>query len=358
MKSAPRRTASPVAALALLALACGSPAEDAHGPALDCALDPEALFIGTTRDAIPALTTPEIAGANASFMRDEDRVLGVVQNGAARAYPFGILWWHEVVNDTLGGAPVLATYCPLTGSGIAFDPRVAGTAREFGVSGLVFLSNLVMFDRTAGSFWVQMRLGSECGPDRGTSLAPVAALETDWAHWRALHPNTTVITPNTGFRKAYFAYPYGSYADPTNPVVDFLPPGVTWSRERLPKELVLGVARNGAAVAYPLMALADSGTAFVVNDAVGDAPILVTYTGSWNTARAFDRRVASQALTFRLTDADTFRMTDEETGSVWTIEGEATAGPLSGDRLTPIADAFVAFWFAWSIFHPETRIYH
>lgn len=345
--------------MAGLGVGCGSAAEPGTSPELDCSFATNALFAGASRNAIPSLTLPEITGANASFMRDSDRVLGVVVNGAARAYPLGILWWHEVVNDTLGGDAVLVTYCPLTGSGIAFDPTVAGHVRSFGVSGLLYFSNLVMFDRRQGSLWNQMLLGSQCGPDRGAELTRLPIVETDWSHWRNLYPNTTVLTPNTGFvNRAYFAYPYGNYADPDNPVVDFLPPGVTWSRARLPKELILGVFDGSATVAYPLRALADSGVSFVVNDTVGTTPVLVAYVSQWNTAQAFDRRLNGQALTFTMTSAGPLTMRDAETGSDWNVKGEATAGALTGGRLRPLPDAFVSFWFAWSIYHPDTEIYH
>ena len=167
------------------------------------------------------------------------------------------------------------------------------------------------------------------------------------------------MTPNTGFgNRPYFQYPYGDYDEPGNGFVDFLPPGVTWSTERLPKELVLGVIDGSAVKAYPLADLEAMGVNAVVNDVVGSTPVVVTSQSQWRTARAFDRTVGSQTLTFSLAGGGgPFTMTDAETGSSWNALGDATAGPLAGERLTPIADSFLAFWFAWSIFYPQVELF-
>ena len=316
------------------------------------------LFAAATRGAIPALDRPELAGTSASFIRDTDRVLGVEIDGEARAYPFGILWWHELVNDTLGGQPILVSYCPLTGSGIVFDPRVGGEKRDFIVSGLLFNTNLMMLDRQTESLWNQMLLSSQCGMDRGTVLARLSVVETTWEDWKIRYPNTTVMTPNTGFgNRPYFQYPYGDYADPDNDFVDFLPPSTNWSRELKTKELILGVFDGSDAVAFSLERLAAAGVSLVVNDQVGSTPFVVASRSQWNTAQAFDRRVNGETLTFTLNSPGPFTMMDDQTGSVWDIQGVAISGPMMGQRLTPVADSFVAFWFAWSLYYPSIRVY-
>jgi hypothetical protein len=316
------------------------------------------LFAAASRGAIPALDRPEVAGVEASFMQDSDRLLGVVMNGEARAYPFGILWWHELVNDTLGGANILVSYCPLTGSGIVFDPLIAGDKRDFIVSGLLFNTNLVMLDRQSQSLWNQMLLGSQCGTDRGTALTRLNVVETTWEDWRARYPATTVVTPNTGFgNRPYFSYPYGDYADPDNNFVDFLPPGSTWSRELKTKELVLGVFDGGEAVAYSLERLAGKGVAFLENDQVGSIPYVVVSRRQWNTAQAFDRRIGGSTLTFTLTSPGPLVMADDQTGSEWNAQGVAISGPMEGQRLTPVPNSFTAFWFAWSLYYPNLRLF-
>lgn len=345
----------------LLLTACGGGVvsnEPEETISLECSIPEDELFAAAARGAIPSLTNPEVTGSLASFIKDDDRVLGVVVNGEPRAYPFGILWWHEIVNDTLGGENILVTYCPLTGSGIAFDPRVGGLLRNFQVSGLLFLTNLTMVDRENESLWNQMLLGSQCGMDRGAVLTRIPIVETDWLAWKTDHPNTTVMTRNTGVaNRPYFVYPFGGYADLNNDFVDFLPAGVTWSNELRTKEPVLGVFVGSTAVAYPLAAMAAQGDAVAANDVVASLPVVVTYRSAGNVAVAFDRRVSGQTLTFNVTGSAPFTMVDAETGSEWNSAGEATSGSLSGQRLEQVDDAYVAFWFAWSIYYPAIDVF-
>jgi hypothetical protein len=349
------------AAAALTLGGCDDTIQGAFGsPAFDftCNIANAAIFDGGPgRDGIPALNVPELErNQDALFMQNDDRVLGVEINGEARAYPLFILWRHEIVNDTLGGKPIVVTYCPLTGSGIVFDPVIDGEIKSFGVSGLLYENNLIMFDRQTQSLWNQMLLGANCGPERGTELVRLPVVETTWGHWRRSHSLTTVLTTNTGHEINYGPYPYGNYDDPFNDVVFF--PWSTWSPVRLPKELVLGVHRGDDAKAYPFFEFEHFGTAVALNDTVGGRPILVTYHEELRTARAFDRQVDGQTLTFTVSNADprTFRFTDEETGSSWDANGEAWAGPLVGQRLQGIEDSYTVFWFAWSIYYRQTRL--
>jgi hypothetical protein len=360
----PKRVFRATVSSALL-VACGGadPADPVVEEESSClAAFPESqFFAATSRGAIPALDLPEVVGTDASFMRDADRVLGVEINGAARAYPFGILWWHELVNDTLGGVDVLVSYCPLTGSGIVFDPTVDGEMRDFVVSGLLYNSNLVMLDRQTESLWNQMMLGSQCGVDRGEALARFPVVETTWEDWKTRYPATTVLGLNTGFTdRPYFLYPYGDYADPDNDRVDFLPETTIWRNWLKTKELVLGVFDGFAgaeAIAYSLEKLAAKGVSHIVNDQVGSTPYVVVSRSQWNTAQAFHRRVNGEILTFTLTNPEPFVMTDDQTGSEWNSLGESVSGPLAGQQLAPVADSFVAFWFAWSLYYRGIRVY-
>ncbi len=159
---------------------CADPAGLAGFDIRDCELFSNKIFDGGPgRGGIPALTLPQVGtGADVPLLAPDDRVLGVVQLGAARAYPFIVMWWHEVVTDTLGGEPVLVTYCPLTGSGLAFDPRIGGEVLKFGVSGLIYENNLMMFDQETESLWPQLLTSARCGPLRGTALSVVPIVET------------------------------------------------------------------------------------------------------------------------------------------------------------------------------------
>jgi hypothetical protein len=327
-------------------------------PTFTCLISSDEIFdAGVGRDGIPALDFPESVAAPAAsgFMHDTMRVIGVEVNGEARAYPLFLFWWHEIVNDTLGGQQVLVSYCPLTGSGLAFDPAFDGKARIFGVSGLLFENNLVMFDRETESLWVQMLMGAQCGPERGAPLFRIPVVETTWGHWKALHPATAVITDQTGFDRPYGAYPFGGYDEPDNDVT--LLPSSPWNRKRPPKELTLGVKVGLAAAAYPFGVLEELGPVAAVNDQVGPQPILVTWVGAARTARAFARRVGGRALSFDVAEASILTFRDRETGSTWDAGGEAVSGPLRGERLKPLEDAWTLFWFAWSVYYPGTHIF-
>ncbi len=324
---------------------------------LTCNLPEDAFFFGgAARDGIPAIAFPDfIPGRDADFLDADERVLGVVVNGKARAYPLAILWWHEVINDFIDQDPVVITYCPLTGSGIAFDPTVNGKFRVLGVSGLLYENNLTMFDRETETLWNQMLLGGVCGPDRGTPLDRIPVVEATWGYWKSLHPNTTIITTDTGWNMPYGIYPYGDYARITNPVTLF--PTSAYDPARPPKELVLGVQTGGEAVAYPFGVLEELGETVALNETVGDQPLLITYKSFEFTAIAFNRVVDGQELTFDIVDSVVVRYQDAETGSIWDRRGEAIEGPLAGAQLSLFEDAYAVYWFAWSIFYPATELF-
>ncbi len=346
------------APLALLAVACNL---DPGGPTADeeisanCLIPQTQIFNGGPgRDGIPALTDPDVVSADESVFDDDVRVLGIEINGEARAYPLPIMWWHEIVNDVVGGQPVLVTYCPLTGSGLVFDPVVGGRLRNFGVSGLLFENNLIMFDRQTESLWNQLLTGAQCGPLKGTELPRILVIETTLGRWSELHPRTTVVSTNTGFSRTYGVYPYGGYALLNNSTTLF--PSSEWSRERPPKEPVLGIREGSGSAAYPFGVLSDMGSAVAVNDTVSNRAVLITYHGPSQTARAFDRTVDGQLLTFSVADTAAFTLEDTETGSRWNSEGLAISGPLEGQRLPPVIDAYQLFWFSWSVYHPNTSV--
>ena len=326
---------------------------------LTCSIPTERIFDGGPgRDGIPALESPaSVSVAQVDFLDDDSRVLGVEINGEARAYPMIILWWHEIINDDLGGEPLLVTYCPLTGSGVAFDPRVnLEPASVFGVSGLIYENNVMMFDRKTESLWTQLLFGAQCGSLEGAGLFRIPVIETTWGHWRSLYPQTTAVSTNTGVNRPYGPNnPYGGYDSPQNTATLF--PSSPFSSERLPKELVLGIVDGGPGVAYPLNTLAAMGSVVALNHESARGKVLVTYVTSANTARAFSRVVDGQELSLTVSDPANLILTDGETGSTWNWLGQATAGPLTGKQLSPIEDAHTIFWFSWSVYHPHTVLY-
>ena len=351
---------------ALAACSDGSPTTvgDFGGPgdgaaARLCSIPQAQIFSGARKDGIPALTNPEMALAGepgTEYLRNDDRVIGLIFEGEAIAIPLNIMWWHEVVN--LDGPPghqaVAVTHCPLTGSSLAFDRGVVGDA-EFGVSGLLFQTNLIMYDRTGTeeSLWPQMLRGARCGPSDGAQLPMVPIIETTWRGWKELHPDTRVVTENTGHDRPYQFYPYGSYDLEENgnllyPVSDGIDP------RRPPKERVLGIPIDGdqpIGFAFPFGELDELGEVGVVNHHAGYA---VLWERSVGGAMAFRPRVGITPLTLK---AENGTIVDVETGSEWRVDGRAVSGPLEGQSLEPVEEAFVSFWFAWETFYPASELW-
>src|SRR5215471_9732793 len=150
---------------------------------------------GPPKDGIPAILNPKfVRPQEAHFLADDDQVIGVARGGEAKAYPLRIMNWHEVVDDSVGGEPLAVTYCPLTASAVVFDRQIHGREVVFGVSGLLYQSNLLMYDRATESLWSQLGGQSVAGSMASTGLASVPSELTTWRHWRALHPDTLVLS--------------------------------------------------------------------------------------------------------------------------------------------------------------------
>lgn len=273
-------------------------------------IPPEQIHAGgPPRDGIPAIDQPQFLPAGAApFMHAGDGVLGLVRERVARAYPIRILNWHEVVNDRLGNDAVTITFCPLCGTGVAFDSRVDGRVLTFGVSGLLYNSDVLLYDRQTQSLWSQLLGQAVSGPMKGQRLTMLALTHTTWADWRKSHPTTQILSTRTGKARPYErdAYPgYDSSQDIMFPV-EFRSSGFH------PKERVLGVKIGAQAKAYPFVELGK--TAGVVSDQVGGTALTIR----------FDRAAS-----------------------------RATAHTSDGEQLP----AVVAYWFAWYTFNPKTAIF-
>jgi hypothetical protein len=223
-------------------------------------------------------------------LEPDDRIIGVVRAGDARAYPLKLRNWHEVVNDRLDG-PLLVTYCPLCRSGLVAVRAIAGPKPRFGVCGELWRSNLVLYDALTDSRWSQVAATAIRCPLSGTTLTLLPSMITSWHAWRDDHPDTSVLLPppasntvngRTSIRD-YERVPYVRYGtDRTNS------PGSTFDDDRLhPKALVTGGTRNGQATADPLAELKRGG---VVNNRVGGQPVVVA-AAPGDELVAFDRRV-------------------------------------------------------------------
>ncbi len=329
--------------------------------------------------SIPAITEPAFADDWRSVdlhpLDPDTRVIGVTRAGEARAYPLLVLNHHEVVNDRFHG-PLLVTYCPLCGSGIAAKREVRGQSTVFDASGFLWNSGLVMTDELTESYWSQIAGTAIRGPATGRTLSLVPATITSWVAWRKSHPNTAVLLPPPAsgtsnwreIQRDYTRNPYRGYADNNE---------IGMGRNTLPeteislhpKTHVLGITGDGTAKAYPLNVVRSEG---VVNDTVGSRPVVVSIAADETTLVAYDRRVGlaietphesetsspavdqSTVLAFERSSATHLRAG----GSRWLIAtGRAVDGPYEGTKLARATNRAQLFWFAWLDFHPETSVY-
>ncbi|MDZ7779014.1 MAG: DUF3179 domain-containing protein [Gemmatimonadota bacterium] len=308
-------------------------------------------------DAIPALTNPPLVAAdheNASYLSDQNRVVGLLVDGSAYAFPLNVLRWHENVNIDVGGEQLAVSYCPLTGTALTFDRSVVDGA-ELGVSGLLFRNNLVLYERGSEqrSFFPQMLRSAQCGPlaRQELQLPMVASWEMRWDAWKDLFPDTRVLSRETGFDRNYEANPNAEYEQIDNPRTLF---PVEPDTRRLPKERVLGIPTSGdGGPAYPFEEMKGAARR-TMELGTGPGAIVVFWHGDAEAAIPFRAGFDGQALTFSPSSEG---YVDRETGSTWRLDGLAVSGPLEGRRLTPVATAYVAFWFAWADFHPETWVW-
>ncbi len=364
----------------------GDPGQVAYVADLDLSL----LSLGCpSHDCIPSIDQPQFetpTEAN-SWLKPTDLVASVTYNGVTKAYPVKILNWHEIVNDDFNGVPLAVTYCPLCNSSLVFiRPTVEGRILEFGVSGRLYKSDLVMYDRQTGSFWSQIEGRAIIGPLAGKRLEYVPVEMMTWQKWQELHsvawvlarptlqtavggqpkrsqlqepqaswhgrpskpqiidPSGTILSQD--FLRNYDFDPYSWYkADNTNTF------GTPFADERLPaKTTIWGLELNGAAKAYVPESVATWGA---LNDELGGQPILVLWDPQRQIVKFFARRLPERTLTFNRRDG---QIIDTETQSIWSTDGLAESGPLAGAHLRQLP-GISAFWFAWLAFHPQTELY-
>ncbi len=266
---------------------------------------------GPSKDGIPAIDRPRFvpaSKASRTFMEDEDRIIALVVNGKKKAYPIKILNWHEIVNDRIGGRKVVVTFCPLCGTGMVFDANAAGRQLNFGVSGLLYQSDVLLYDRQTESLWSQIKQEAVTGKLTGTRLQLLPSTLTTWGAWKKQHPDTFVLSTQTGFSRDYDDDPYEGYT--TNRTVMF--PAGRLNPRYHPKEQVIGVKLDGLTKAYPFSELAQVRSPF--KDKIGKKTVWVTYDSKSRTATIKD---------------------------------------AAGKELPSV----VGFWFAWYVFHKDTQVY-
>lgn len=330
----------------------------------------EIVWGGVPVDGIAPLDNPPaLAASEATYLDPGEPVFGVVVNGEARAYPLRIMDAHELANDVVGGRPLSLVYCTLCGTGIAYDTRLDdGTVLTFSTSGLLHQSNKLMYDRATKSLWQQFTGRPVVGPLVASSgvrvlqLRPLPTVVSSWRDWRAAHPETTVLSLETGRGRGYtLGYPYLEYFSSGEPIFPLaqrstLLPAKTW---------VYGLSIEGNGRAYPLGDLARNR---VTNDQLGGAEIvlvaphavidveaeaavvgILSYEAG-GTVRAYERPRG-----VRFAPGDSADVLVDERGASWRVTEDGLVGPAG--ELAPRVVGTLSFWFGWFSFHPQTEVF-
>lgn len=273
-------------------------------------VDPQKIVSGgPPKDGIPSIDNPKFVPLQTAdeWIEDNELVLAIIYKGVKKVYPLQILVWHEIVNDIIAGDPILITYCPLCGSGIAFEREIEGEVVEFGTSGKLYNSNLVMYDRKTDTYWTQIDGLAVVGELTGMKLTPVSIDTVVWRDWKQEHPDSEVLSQDTGFTRSYGRDPYGNYYEDS-----FLIFPVENEDDRIhAKTVIFGIELNGAYKAYQEDDLKELKE---IEDMVAGVRIKV-------------ERDASGIV----------KITNLETGEEIVKERD--------------------FWFAWYAFHPDTELY-
>ncbi len=315
------------------------------------------------RDSIPPIDLPKFEPITAATWLDPREPGALVRfNDEVRFYPLSILTRHEVINDRFGDIPVVITFCPLCNTAVSFDARVDGQALRFGVSGLLRRSDLVMWDSATTSLWQQITGEGVVGEFAGTQLDLIPTSIVSYGDVLDSFPDALSLSQDTGFGIAYGSNSYAGYSSSQTPF------GFDGEPDpRFPAlSRVVGVSVDGIEKAYPFSLLSETPA---VNDEIAGLPVVVLWGGDTadaldartvadgqaiGTGIAFDRRVGDQILTF--TSIEENRFTDSETGTVWTLLGQAVEGPLAGEQLDTVQHRN-EFWFAWASFFPGSPVY-
>ena len=318
---------------------------------------------GPPRDGIPPIDQPKFIENQlaAQWLKPNDPVIALEINGDARAYPLQILTWHEIINDVVGEIPVTITFCPLCNSAIVFKRNHQGITYDFGTSGLLRHSDLVMYDRQTESLWQQFTGEAIVGVMTGQQLMMIPSGLIGFEQFQAAYPAGKILSKETGYSREYGRNPYPGYDDIRNNPFLFRDP----LDERLPAMArVVTVSDGKYHNAYPVELLEKLG---VIHHQLGNQAVVIFHQDGVSSALdttmiangddvgatgVFVPLVGKQELTFIKERG----FVDEQTGSHWNIVGQAILGPLKGKQLERLVHAD-QFWFSWGAFRPDTLIY-
>lgn len=310
-------------------------------------IDLEKVEEGCERlDCIRSIDEPKfISPAKADFISDEDLVIGVRMGDEVHCYPHNILNWHEIVNDFMDDEYIAINYCPLTGSGMAWDRMIDGKLTTFGVSGLLYNSNVIPYDRTTRSAWSQMKQVCVNGELLKKHASTYQVMETTWATWKKLFPDSKVVSTETGMNRDYYSYPYGEYRENKEIYFD-----VDVESDTLhPKERLFGIVDGDNAKCYRFNNFKNG--IRILSDTAFGKEIIVVGSERDNFAMAFENTAKT---VFKPYTKQVPGVMQDAEGNVYDPFGYCIEGNKKGSRLTPV-NGFIAYWFAWYAFYPDVQ---
>ena len=307
---------------------------------------------GPGKDGIPALEQPTFAPASFVTLVEPDDLVIVVRDGdQIKAYPEDIMDYHEIVNDGPSNAPFIVSYCPLTASAIGWRGRATDANPTFGVSGLLYNSNLLLYDRQTDTHWSQMLQLAVNGSRIGQRPETVQVLETKFATLVSMYPDAVVMTRNTGHFRDYDQYPYGSYRQSPFLLFQTAP----FDNRLHPKERALGIHTDSAAKVYQIAGFGDSTQ--VINEQFNGQSIVVIGNSALDFAAIYSRELSDGTiLSLNPVPDDLPNVMIDSEGNVWDVFGTAVSGPRTGEQLASVR-AYTAMWFAWATHFGDVEIH-
>ena len=353
-------------AILVIATACDTTSSNNNtllggGEPIDWLVNPnEVVDGGPGIDGIPSIDNPNFTIASeVDFLDISRRVTGIRIGDDVRAYAHQILDQHEIVNDSFDGKSVAVTFCPLTGTSIGVNRILNGNNAEFGVSGLLFRNNLIMYDRSTNSLWSQMQLRSIGGSLGGNDADVVQLIETSWATWKTMYPDSKVLNTNTGYNRNYDLFVYGS--DYTTNHNSILFP-IRNEDPRLNRKVRVhalippNADENSVTRAYPIQEF--GGNTIIIRDHYMSDDYLLVGNSRLDLVNAFN--LVSQfekSLEFEtLEEAQLPAVMKDQHGNLWDIFGYAVSGPNAGEQLTE-ARSYTGYWYALADFYPDIELY-
>lgn len=310
-------------------------------------IDLESVQSGCDRvDCIRSLDDPKFIRADqVDFLDDDDLVIGFKMGDEIKCYPHAILDYHEIVNDVVDQKDIAINYCPLTGSGMAWNRDIKGKKTTFGISGLLYNSNIIPYDRETRSAWSQMKQQCVNGEMADAHPETFQVVETNWATWKLFYPQSQVVSLETGMSRDYMTYPYYDYKETGELMFD-----VEFENDTIfNKERLYGVIQNGKAKCYRFKNFKPG--LQIIKDTAFEKNIILAGSATDNFIVAFEN---PENKNFTSVKNKLPGIIKDDAGNIYDVFGFCIDGDKKGERLIPM-NGFIAYWFAWYAFYPELK---